>query len=86
MKIKHTIELNGTKATLVFEVLPEGFEILHGGLPDSSSVLDTDWPFSEEVFRSIRMTEKSQDALRSVHGELYQNLVNSSLRLLTKNL
>ncbi|AFT67376.1 MAG: hypothetical protein ACPHSA_09380 [Cycloclasticus pugetii] len=86
MKIKHTIELNGTKATFVFEVLPEGFEILHGHLPDSSSVLDTDWPFSEEVFRSIRMTEKAQDALRSVHGELYQNLVNSSLGLLTNDL
>ncbi len=86
MKIKHIIELNGTKLTLAFEVLPEGFETLHGEQPDSSLASDTEWPFSEEVFRSIRVSEKVQDALHSMHGELYQNLVNSSLRLLTNDL
>jgi len=86
MKIQHTIEINGIKATLSFEVLPEGLKIFDANEKDLASTLDTEFSAYQEVFHSIRVPEKAQKTLAQMHDEFYQSLVNSSLRILTENL
>jgi len=86
MKVEHSIEIDGIKATLVFEATLEGLKILHADPKDHASSLDTELSAYQEAFRSIRVPEKAQHALLLAHSELYQNLVNASLELLTKKL
>jgi len=85
IKTQHTREIDGIRATLAFEVLPEGLKIFDANEKDLASTLDTDFSAYQEAFHSIRVPEKAQQTLAQMHNEFYQSLVSSSLRTLAEN-